>query len=265
MGDTRLFVSRPFADAVVVITGGTSGIGLESAQQFLQAGVRKILINGRDPARGEQAKKSLLAKIPTAAVEFIASDITTVAGAKAVVERAVEAFGGIDVLLNSAGIDHVPELFHEMPIERIQETLVHALSGPLQMSHLVLPIMSARGGGAIVNVASDAAKFPTPGESVIGAAMAGIVMFTRTLASEAKRVGVRANAITPSIVEGTRTHDRVMAPTFSAKLFAKAKKAARLGVARPEDIAPMIVFLASPQASKITGQTISITGGISAG
>ncbi len=202
---------------------------------------------------------------PAATVEFVAADVTSVAGAKMVVERAVKIFGGIDVLLNSVGGSPVPELFHEMPIDRIQETLNQFLPGPMQMCHLVLPIMTAGGGGAIINVASDAAKFPTPGESVIGAAMAGIVMFTRTLAAEAKRVGVRVNAITPSIVEGTLTHDRVMAPAFSAKLFAKAKQAARLGVVRPEDIAPMIVFLASPQASKITGQTISITGGISAG
>lgn len=265
MTDNPVFTPKPFSEAVVVITGGTSGIGLESAKQFVQAGVRKILVNGRNAERGEAARKAIGAVAKDAKVEFISSDVTSIPGARAVIDRAVSVFGGVDILLNSIGGDQVPELFHEMPIERIQETLLRYLSGPLQMSRLALPIMTARGGGVVINVASDAAKFATPGESVIGAAMAGIVMFTRTLAAEGKRVGVRANALTPSIIEGTRTHDRAMAPGFSGKLFAKAKKMARLGVVQPTDIAPMVVFMASPQASKMTGQTISITGGISAG
>jgi NAD(P)-dependent dehydrogenase (short-subunit alcohol dehydrogenase family) len=95
--------------------------------------------------------------------------------------------------------------------------------------------------------------------------MAALVMFTKTLAMEAKRVGVRANVLTPSIVEGTRTYDRVMKGGFSAKLFDKAIKAARLGVATPDDIAPMIVFMAGPQGARMTGQAVSINGGISAG
>ena len=95
--------------------------------------------------------------------------------------------------------------------------------------------------------------------------MAAIVMFTKTLAMEAKRMGVRANALTPSIVSGTRTYDRVMAGGFSRKLFDKAIKAARLGVVTPDDIAPMIVYMAGPQGARMTGQAISINGGISAG
>ena len=84
-------------------------------------------------------------------------------------------------------------------------------------------------GGSIVNVASDAAKVPTPGESVIGAGMAAIVTFTRTLAVEAKRDGIRVNAVTPSLIEGTITGDRAMAGGFSRKLFEKAKAQAHLG------------------------------------
>jgi NAD(P)-dependent dehydrogenase (short-subunit alcohol dehydrogenase family) len=118
--------------------------------------------------------------------------------------------------------------------------------------------------GVIINVASDAAKVPTPGETVIGAAMAAIVTFSRTLAMEAKREGVRVNALTPSLITGTDTHDRVMANPFSAKLFSNAAKLAHLGVAQPDDLAEMMVFLASPAAARLTGQAISINGGISA-
>ena len=124
--------------------------------------------------------------------------------------------------------------------------------------------MAAQGGGVILNTASDAAKVATPGETLAGAFLAGIAMFTRTLAVEGKRNGIRANCLTPSIVCDTPFYDRLMAGPFSGKLFAKAEQAARLGVVTPKDIAPLVVFLASPAAAKLTGQSISVNGGISA-
>jgi NAD(P)-dependent dehydrogenase (short-subunit alcohol dehydrogenase family) len=125
-----------------------------------------------------------------------------------------------------------------------------------------MPILAD--GAAIINIASDAGKVPTPGESVIGGAMAAITMFSRTLAMEAKRRHIRVNAITPSLVNNTLTFKRVTEDGFSAKLFAKAIKAAHLGVTEPEDVAALIAFLASDDAKRITGQVISINGGISA-
>jgi NAD(P)-dependent dehydrogenase (short-subunit alcohol dehydrogenase family) len=135
---------------------------------------------------------------------------------------------------------------------------------PLLMSGVALPQMRAQKGGLIINIASDAGKVATPGGSVIGAVMAAIVMFSRTLAMEAKRDGVRVNALTPSLVEGTATAERILAEGFSQKLFQKAAKLAHLGVAQPEDLAAIAVFLAGPGGAKITGQAISVNGGISA-
>ena len=89
-------------------------------------------------------------------------------------------------------------------------------------------------------------------------------MFCRSMANEAKRLVVRVNAITPSIVQGTPFYDQVMNHEFSAKMFAKAEQMAELGVATADDLAELVVFLSSPASSKITGQTISVTGGISA-
>jgi NAD(P)-dependent dehydrogenase (short-subunit alcohol dehydrogenase family) len=123
--------------------------------------------------------------------------------------------------------------------------------------------MLAKGGGAIVSYASDAAKAPTPGESVHGGALAANVMFTKVLALELGRQNIRVNAITPSITRGARTYDAVMAGGFSKKLFEKAERKARLGAASAETVAPMAVFLVSPLASHITGQVISVNGGIS--
>jgi NAD(P)-dependent dehydrogenase (short-subunit alcohol dehydrogenase family) len=98
----------------------------------------------------------------------------------------------------------------------------------------------------------------------MGAALSGIAMFTRALALEGKRSGIRANCVTPSIVRGTPLYDRLMAAPFTGRLFAKAEAQAHLGVVTPADIAPLIVFLASPAAAKLTGQAISVNGGISA-
>ena len=89
-------------------------------------------------------------------------------------------------------------------------------------------------------------------------------MFTRALAVEGKRDGLRANVVTPSITSGTEHYDKVMADPFAGKIFAKAEKMAALGVVSKEELAGLVVFLASPAAAKITGQAISMTGGISA-
>jgi 2-hydroxycyclohexanecarboxyl-CoA dehydrogenase len=157
-----------------------------------------------------------------------------------------------------------PALLHNTSIDDIQPILLGQIMGPLLMSRAVLPTMREAGGGVILNISSDAGKLATPGEAVIGAAMAGIVMFSRTLAIEAKRDGIRVNALTPSLIEGTLTNDRMMQDPFATKLFEKARGAANLGVVVPEDMADLIVFLSSPQAARITGQAISVNGGISA-
>ena len=247
-----------------LVTGGTSGIGLEAAALLAEAGVRAIVINGRDPERGEAARLEILRRLPRARVSFIQADVASADSAAALFERASEFLAGpLDILVNSAGGDHAPELFHRTPPSEFEAIIRHWLVGTLYSCRAALPLM--RRGGVIVNVASDAAKVPTPGEAVIGAAMAGIVMFSRTLAMEAKRQGIRVNVLTPSLVEGTRTYARVTSGGFSAKLFEKAAAAAHLGLPSTKDVAEMIVFMTSPKAARMTGQVISINGGISAG
>ncbi len=254
----------PLAECSVLITGGTSGVGLATAIQFAEAGVPRIGINGRDAERGAKARAAVLARVPTARVEFFAGDCNDAAQATTVCEAARESFGRIDVLVNSTVGPYGPTLFHDIPLDEIAPMVTKQMLAPLLTSRLVVPWMRAQGGGAIVNIASDAGKVATPGESVLGAAMAGIIMFTRTLAIEGKRDGIRVNVITPSIIEGTLTYGKVMNDAFSGKLFGKAIKMAQLGVVQPDDLAALIVFLAGPQAAKLTGQAISLNGGISA-
>ena len=180
-------------------------------------------------------------------------------------DQAISKLGGVDVLINTTTGAYVPKLFFRMEIEDILPTLLQQALAPMIMSRLVLPKMREQKSGVIINVASDAAKVPTPGETVLGAAMAAIVVFSRTLAMEAKRDGIRVNVLTPSLIGSTDLFTRIMDDPFSAKLFSNAAKLASLGVAEPEDLAALMVFLASPAAAKLTGQAISVNGGISAG
>jgi NAD(P)-dependent dehydrogenase (short-subunit alcohol dehydrogenase family) len=252
------------AECTVLIAGGTSGVGLATALKFAQAGVRKILIVGRDPARGEKAQAAVASAHPGTDILFVAGDANQATDATHICELAHRRFGSIDVLLNSTVGPAGPTLLHQIPIEDVEQILLAQLMGPLLMSRAALPYMREQGAGCIINVASDAGKLATPGESVIGAAMAGIIMFTRTLAIEAKRNGIRVNVLTPSLIEGTLTNARMMTQPFAVKLFEKARHAAGLGVAVAEDLAELVVFLAGPQAARITGQAISVNGGISA-
>ncbi|MCU1415786.1 MAG: family NAD(P)-dependent oxidoreductase [Microbacteriaceae bacterium] len=255
---------RSYAESAVVISGGTSGIGLASALQFADAGVRRIALLARTESTGIIARDRVRAHCPDATVEFIQVDADDVAQVTHAIAEAHSLLGDIDVLVNSIASAYKPDLLFRIPPEEIALILTRQALPPMHLTRAVIPIMQAQGGGSIINVASDAAKVATPGESVLGAAMAAIVMFSRTAAIEGKRNGIRVNAVTPSLVAGTPTAERVLGDGFSKALFEKATTLAHLGVAEPEDLAALIVYLGGPLAAKLTGQAISVNGGISA-
>ena len=258
-------VPKQFDELSAVIVGGTSGIGLAAARRLLDAGVPRLRVVGRHAGRAERAVAELRGLASDADVGALIHDCGEGGAAEDMARTAAEAMGGIDLLVCSPGGNNLPELLFRQPIGQINSTLLQDLAPTLNACRAVLPVMMDSGYGCIVNVASDAAKVATPGESVIGAVMAGIVQFTRGLAIEGKRNGIRANAVTPSLVEGTALTERLMAEgTFSKKLFEKARPLADLGPTTAEDLAALIVFLAGPGAAKISGQAISVNGGISA-
>jgi len=247
----------------VLITGGTSGIGLAAAHRFVESRTT-IVINGRNHERGAAACAAILARKPDTNVRFIAADVSTQDGVSELFAEAMEVFGApIDILVNSAGDEFIPTLFHDNTLDIVDGAIRHWLTSTIYCCRQALPNLAD--GAAIVNVGSDAGKVPTPGEAVIGAAMAGIAMFSRTLAMEAKRRRIRVNVVTPSLVSATLTHDRIQSNAFSAKLFEKALRGAHLGPVDADEVAAVIEFLARSHGSKITGQVISINGGISAG
>jgi 2-hydroxycyclohexanecarboxyl-CoA dehydrogenase len=255
---------RSYADSAVAIAGGTAGVGLASALAFAEAGVTKLALFARSVERGTAARNLILERFPDALVEFIPVEADDVDAVLAAVDQANTALGGIDVMVSSLTAAYAPELLFRLDPHDLANILTKQALPPIYFTRAVLPIMQAQGGGSIINIASDAGKIATPGESVLGAAMAAIVMFSRTAAIEGKRDGIRVNAITPSLIAGTATAERVLAQGFSKALFEKAAKMAHLGVAEPEDIAALVVFLGGPGAAKLTGQAISANGGISA-
>lgn len=255
---------RDYSDSAVVIAGGTSGVGLASAFAFTDAGVRRIALLARNAERGEKARRDVVNRCPDAEVCFIPVDASDGEQVQQAVEMAHRELGGIDVLVNSVTATYTPELLHRTPMADLAGTLLGQALPPMQLTRAVLPLLQEQGGGSIVNIASDAAKSPTPGESALGGAMAAIVMFSRVAAIEAKRNGVRVNVITPSLIAGTPTAENVLREGFSKKLFEKAASQAHLGVAEPDDLASLVVFLGGPGSARLTGQAISVNGGISA-
>jgi gluconate 5-dehydrogenase/3-oxoacyl-[acyl-carrier protein] reductase len=252
--------TRPLAGRRALIVGGTAGIGFACAEAIRTAGAEAIRVVGRSPERGAAAAARLGPR-----AGFIAADCADPQAVEAMAARAGEEMGGIDALVVSPGASRLPELLFRQSLDDIRTALTQDLAPVLYVCRAVLPTMMAQRSGAMVAIASDAGKIATPGESVIGASMAAIIQFMRGLAIEARRDGVRANTITPSLVEGTDLTDRLMEEgRFSARLFAKARTLAHLGPTYPKDIAALATFLLSPAAAKITGQAISVNGGISA-
>jgi 2-hydroxycyclohexanecarboxyl-CoA dehydrogenase len=257
---------RPFRidEARVLISGGTSGVGLATAKKFAALGAPQIVINGRNPERGAAAAEAVRQVGGLSEVHFVAANSAEKDGARALVNAAEAAMGGVDVLVNATTSAYpFPNLFHTLDVDDMEGMVLSQLMSFLYLSRMVLDGMRERRQGAIINIASDAAKVATPGEALIGGVMAAIVMFSRGLALEAKRSNIRVNTVTPSIIEGTATHDTVMQGEFASKIFSKAKQLANLGVVNADDMAELITFLASPAAAKLSGQAISLNGGIS--
>ncbi len=242
----------------ILVAGGTAGIGLAIARACAAEGA-SVRIAGRDRSRGEAA---------AAEIEgggYLQADISDPASVERLVTIALDDLGGIDGVVASPPATHLPDLLMNIPLTQIREQLLGDLAPVLYLGRASLPVMRAQGGGAFLAIASDAGKVATPGESVIGAGMAAIIQFVRGYAIEGKRDGIRANVLTPSLVEGTPLTERLMEEgRFSAKLFAKARQLAHLGPTEPEDLAAAAVFLLSDAARRITGQALSVNGGISA-
>ncbi len=243
------------AEKVVVVTGGASGIGRVTASLFRAEGARLVIGDLPGPAL-ETVVEELRAEGGT--VIGCAVDVREYAQCENLIARAVAELGRVDVLVNSAGVGGIPRLFVESaPDDGDWEAMLAInLRGTMHCCRAVTEQMIAQRAGRIVNLASEAGKGNEKRIVVYGATKGGVISLTRGLAIELGRFGITVNAVCPGV---TRTPMTSYITDEMEREWARYYPLGRLG--RPEDIAPLIAFLASSEASWITGQAISVSGG----
>ncbi len=252
-----------FQNKVVLITGGGTGIGAEAARRFLVEGAY-VVINGRRQEVLEATAKEL---DPSAQrIAIVAGDIGQVETAKRLVETAREQFGGVDILINNAGI-FKPTPFLEHTEEDFDRYINIILKGSFFPTQVAVSEMLKRGQGAIINVGSmwaTQAIGATP-SSAYSAAKAGVHALTRNLALELASHNIRVNTVAPAVVE-TPVYNTFMSPEQVSKVLPTFNNFHPLGRnGQPTDVVEAILYLASNRANWITGAILPVDGGVTAG
>ena len=241
---------------IALVTGGASGIGAATARRLAAEGARVAVADIDEPGAREVA-----GEIDGLAVLMDVADADSV---RAGVAAAEEALGPLDVLVNNAGTDRFAFFVHTD--EGLWDHVLGVnLRGTIAVTHAVLEGMQRRGAGAIVNVASEAGRVGSQGSAVYSAAKAGVIGFTRAVARESSRLGVRVNAVAPGPIETPlltaaaeqlgEIGERLMQGMIAATSMRR--------IGQPEEVAAAIAFLASDDASYVTGQTLNVSGGLS--
>jgi 2-hydroxycyclohexanecarboxyl-CoA dehydrogenase len=242
---------------VAVVTGGGRGIGEAIAYELAAAG-SAVAVWDVDGERAEAAAKAMVAEHGGRAVG-IRVDVTDAESVNGAVVRTEEDLGPIDILVNNAGVDVIGPFLESDPASWDRIIGVN-LRGPITTCHRIVRDMVARGGGRVVNLGSDAGKVGSSGEAVYSATKGGVIAFTKTLAREVASSGVTVNCVCPGPTD-TALLDQVA--QASQKLYDSLSRAIPLRrIAQPSDIAPAVVFLAGDGAAYITGQALSVSGGL---
>ncbi len=228
---------RGLRGKTAIVTGGATGIGRAIVERFEAEGSKVVVFDLKGPN-------------PVDVTDYDA------------VGRAVAAAGPVDILVNNAGWD-LFRPFLETDREFWQKILSLNLVGVLNMMHCVLPGMVARGGGKVVSIASDAGRVGSSGEAVYSACKGGVIALTKTLARELARKNVRLNTVCPGLTETGMLEQFMQGAGNPEKLREAYRRAVPVGrLGQPEDIAGAVLFLASDDAGFITGQTLSVSGGL---
>ena len=243
----------------IMVTGGGGGIGGATCRRFGAAGATVAVLDRNFDA----------AKVTAAAIEAaggtalaVACDITKRDDVDAAVATVNERLGAIDVLVNNAGWDIFKPFTKTQPIDW-ERLIAINLTGALHMHHAVLPGMVARKAGRIINIASDAARVGSSGEAVYAACKGGLVSFSKTIAREHARHGITVNVVCPGPTETALFAEYKEGAGDPVKLEEAFRRAIPLGrIGQPDDLPGAILFFASDDAGYITGQVLSVSGGL---
>jgi 2-hydroxycyclohexanecarboxyl-CoA dehydrogenase len=241
-------------DKIAIVTGAGQGIGRGIAEKLAAEGAM-VVVSDINKATARET-----AEVLGGQATGVPADVTSRESVQAMADRVRERFGRIDVLVNNAGWDKAGPFVDSDPSD--WDTIIQInLYGILNTSKAILPIMVEQGAGAVVNLASDAGRVGSSGEAVYSAAKGGVISFTKTIAREMARHQIRANCVCPGPTDtalfASVTGDN---PKLRDSLI-KAIPLRRL--AQPADLANVVAFLASDEAAYVTGQTVSVSGGLS--
>ncbi|MGE7983225.1 3-oxoacyl-ACP reductase FabG [Solibacillus sp. NPDC093137] len=235
---------------VAIITGGAGGIGLAAVKRFLEEGARVAIVD-YDKQQGEKIEAELGEN-----VAFFAVDVSKLADVKEMVEQVVDRFGKIDILINNAGITRDATLV-KMSEEDFEKVIQINLNGVYYCTQAVAPHMIAQGSGKIISTSSVSGVYGNFGQTNYAATKAAIIGMTKTWAKELGRKGINVNAVAPGF---TATPMVEKMPEKVLQQMEGITSLQRLG--KPEDIANAYLFLASDEASYITGHVLQVDGGI---
>lgn len=245
------------AGAVVIVTGGASGIGAATARRFAAEGAAHVAVVDRH-ADGARAVADELSTAGTSAEAHVV-DVTDEAAVAAVCDTVVERHGRLDVAFNNAGINDLPVALSELELERWNRMIAVNLTSVFLCCKHELRHMLAAGRGAIVNTSSGAGLVAAPGLPHYTAAKHGVVGLTRAAAQEVARRGVRVNAVLPGSTDTPMIRSFIGDDPQLEAMIARSNIGGEL--LDPTDIADVVVWLASPAARRVNGQSVVVDGG----
>jgi 2-hydroxycyclohexanecarboxyl-CoA dehydrogenase len=250
---------RGLSEKIVIVTGGGGGIGGATCRRFAEEGAR-VAVFDINEAAAQKVSDAIIAAGGQA--EAVACDITNHEAVAAAVAGVVARHGRVDVLVNNAGWD-VFRLFKDSKPDEWRKLIDINLIGALNLTHAVLPGMMAQGGGRIVMIASDAARVGSSGEAVYAACKAGLIGFAKTLAREHARHRISVNVVCPGATNTALFAEYKRGAGNPEKLEEAFRRAVPMGrIGEPEDLPGAILFFSSDDAAFITGQVISVSGGL---
>ena len=236
-----------------VVTGAASGIGKATAFELARAGARVFLAD-IDEKGGAAAQRE--AEAAGLRAEYLRVEITDAASIEQFAGQALQRAGRVDILVNAAGWGKTQPFVENTP-EFWDRVMNINLMGPIRLTHRLLPSMFEARGGKIINVASDAGRVGSLGETVYSASKGGLIAFTKGLAREGARYNVNVNCVCPG---PTDTPLWQAVPEKFREAFTRAIPFRRVGT--PQEVADAIFFFASPRSDYITGQVMSVSGGL---